>query len=342
MTPKADAAARFIEASGSILLLRVDRSGMIVAANRQAETLVGEALVGRPWDTMLLNFAGRVLFSDWLKETESPRLLSVRTVAGLPQTLEITVEPDGDDCLLFGEVNSAEQARLGREVLELNGELNNLSRELAHKNAELGDFLREKESLIKETHHRVKNNLAMITSLMRITASRSTLEETKAALLEMQQRIHSVVVLNATLYETGNYTSVRLAEYLKRAATHVFSALAPKTGNVRLVLDLSPVEVATAQAIPCGLIVNELITNSLKHGFPGGSGEVRVSLNPLEDGKAQLRVSDTGIGLPEDFRTRRTGSLGLQLVDDLARQLLGAVEVGPGASFTIVFRVLTP
>ena len=336
--PETGRAARFIEASVSVLRVCVSGEGTILATNAQAEALIGEPLLGLSWDRMLLNFAGTPVFSEWLKNPARPRLLSVRTAAGVPQTLRITVEKEGEDYILFGEVDSVEQARLGREVLELNGELNNLSRELAHKNAELAEGLREKEGLLRETHHRVKNNLALITSLMRLTAGRSVTPETKAALLEMQNRIHSVTVLNETLYKTASYTSVRLADYLKQIADHVFQAQAPKGGEVRLVLDLNPVEVATGQAIPCGLIANELMTNSLKHAFPGGrGGEVRMTLRTGSDGVTRLCVSDTGVGLPEDSAAKGGGSLGLQLVGDLARQLQGTLDVGPGTAFTVSF-----
>jgi PAS domain S-box-containing protein len=198
--------------------------------------------------------------------------------------------------------------------------------------------LREKEDLLKETHHRVKNNLALISSLMRLEAGRSLEAETKAVLSGMQARIRSVVLLNETLYKTASYSHVKLANYLREIATHVFQAQNANPGAVRLVLDLEPVEVETGQAIPCGLIVNELLTNSLKHAFPGErSGEVRVGLRREADGGVWLRVSDTGAGLPEGFASRPQNSLGLQLVSDLTRQLRGSLEVGPGAAFTMTF-----
>ena len=198
--------------------------------------------------------------------------------------------------------------------------------------------LREKESLLRETHHRVKNNLALIASLMRLEAGRGREPETRAVLAEMQTRIQSVVLLNETLYKTSSYARVKLADYLRQIATHVFQAQNSNSGSVGLNLDLEAVEVETGQAIPCGLIVNELLTNSLKHAFPNGrSGAVRVVLRQQGDGSVLLRVSDTGAGLPEDFASRQSNSLGLQLVSDLARQLLGALDVGPGATFTITF-----
>jgi|CXWL01.1.fsa_nt_gi PAS domain S-box-containing protein len=201
--------------------------------------------------------------------------------------------------------------------------------------------LRDKEALLKETHHRVKNNLALIASLMRLEAGRSRVAETKTALEEMQARISSVALLNQTLYQSGSYTTVQLADYLKQVATQVFRAQGPDSAAVRLALDLAPVEVQTAQAIPCGLIVNELITNSLKHGFADGSaGDVSVSLRRGTDGSVNIRVVDSGVGLPQDFATRRITSLGLQLVGDLSKQLRGSLDIGPagpGSAFTITF-----
>jgi two-component sensor histidine kinase len=202
----------------------------------------------------------------------------------------------------------------------------------------LESSLREKGALLKEVHHRVKNNLALIISLMRLEAGRSEQPETQAVLQEMQARIHSVVLLNEALYRTESYAQVKLADYLGKIATHLFQAQTAHTGAVRLVLDLGPVEVATGQAIPCALIVNELITNSLKHAFAGGrSGEIRVGLKQEADETIRLRVSDTGVGLPQDFVGKQRDSLGLHLVSDLTKQLRGTLEIGDGASFTVTF-----
>lgn len=328
---------RLLEESVSLVVLRVNAEGVIVAANAQAVALTGLRLVGEPWNAMLLNFAGVQPFREWLAEPARPRLLSVRTAQGLPQTLRVTVFDDDSGHVLFGEVDAAEQARLGREVLELNRELSDLSRELAHANADLAQAVREREALLKETHHRVKNNLALITSLMRIEARRSSAPETRDILKEMEARVHSVVLLNETLYKTAAYTRVNLADYLRQIATHVFAAHA-RIGGVKLELELEPVHLETSQAIPCGLIANELITNSLKHGFPGGrSGEVRLSLRQEGNGDVRLGVSDTGNGLPDGFVIGKSGSLGLSLAEDLARQLGGRLQADPGPSFSVTF-----
>jgi PAS domain S-box-containing protein len=198
--------------------------------------------------------------------------------------------------------------------------------------------LREKEALLKEVHHRVKNNLQVITSLLRMEARRSDHVLTKAVLQEMQGRIRSMALLHETLYRAGNFARVELAGYVKQLATQLFRAQNATTGAVQLVLELTAVEVEIDQAIPCGLLVNELATNALKHAFPNGArGEVRIALHREADGRVRLQVSDTGVGLPAGFDYTHCTSLGLQLVSDLARQLQGRLEVGPGASFTVTF-----
>ena len=206
---------------------------------------------------------------------------------------------------------------------------------------ELVSSLREKEALLKEVHHRVKNNLQVINSLLRLEAGRSPQPEVKAVLGEMQNRILSMALLHETLYRSGNLARIDLAAYLGRVARQLFRSLGPASSRVRLHLDLEPASVELEQAVPCALLVNELVSNCLKHAFPGGRvGEVRLELHRLEGGSGlRLEVGDDGVGLPSDFAQRREHSLGLQLVTDLARQLGGTLEVGggPGTRFTLSF-----
>ncbi|WP_395011998.1 PAS domain S-box protein [Undibacterium sp.] len=206
----------------------------------------------------------------------------------------------------------------------------------------LRDTLREKTSLLNEVHHRVKNNLQVITSLLRLESSRSNQENTKAVLNDMQGRIRSMALLHETLYRSGIFASADLAHYLKELATQAFRSHINSNGaTVRLELDLHSVSVSMDQATPCGLIVNELISNCLKHAFADGrSGVVKVSLMPLAASKSiNMIVSDDGVGLPSDFDQRRELSLGLQLVDDLVRQIGGTlrIESGVGSQFSFCF-----
>ncbi len=202
----------------------------------------------------------------------------------------------------------------------------------------------EKVALLNEVHHRVKNNLQVITSLLRMEARRSGEAGIKTVLEEMQARIRSMSLLHESLYRSGIFAAVDLAKYLRQLAGEAFRAQAPEGGLVRLVLELTPLQMNMDQAMPCGLLVNELISNCLKHGFPPGSqGVVRVSLQPLGNAALWcLQVSDNGLGLPADFEARRKTSLGLQLATDLAHQLGGELEIGPGpgASLGVSFAAL--
>ncbi len=200
--------------------------------------------------------------------------------------------------------------------------------------------VRDKEALLKEVHHRVKNNLQVITSLLRLEAAHIREAGTKVVLRDMQDRIRSMALLHETLYRSGNYAAVDLSVYLRQLTNQLFRAHNTDPGRVHLVLDLAVVQVEMDQAIPCGLIVNELAINSLKHAFADKSaGEVRITLAVGPGGELSLRISDNGAGLPADFDLNRTNSLGLRLVSDLTRQLQGRLDIGPGpgATFILVF-----
>ncbi|PIQ51267.1 MAG: hypothetical protein COW02_15280 [Comamonadaceae bacterium CG12_big_fil_rev_8_21_14_0_65_59_15] len=216
--------------------------------------------------------------------------------------------------------------------------------------------LSDKIALLNEVHHRVKNNLQVISSLLRLEAGRSSQGETRHVLTEMQGRIRAMALLHESLYRAGTFAWVDLGAYLGQLAGQAFRA--QSSASVRLQLALDSVRVSLDQATPCGLLLNELISNCLKHGFPEGrSGVVRIDLHAVDGVGAVdavdtvgvqaansqwcLRVSDDGVGLSADFESRRTQSLGLQLVADLTQQLKGTLQIepGPGTAFAVTFTV---
>jgi two-component sensor histidine kinase len=202
----------------------------------------------------------------------------------------------------------------------------------------LREALREKEALLNEVHHRVKNNLQVISSLLSLEAHRHLEPATKAVLNDMKGRIRSMALLHETLCRSGTFAVVDLGAYVSKLAAQAFQALTTQASAIQLHLELVAVHVEKDQAMTCGLLVNELLTNSLKHAFPGGArGEIRVGLEREAGGRVRLQVSDTGVGLPADFDLSRANTLGLQLVSDLTQQLRGVLEIGPGASFSLVF-----
>ncbi len=242
-----------------------------------------------------------------------------------------------DGSVLQVEVSGRSFNEGGREYLLL------IARDITERrlaDEALRASLREKEALLKEVHHRVKNNLQVITSLLRLEGSRAAEPSTKVVLKDMQGRIRSMALLHEALYRTGNFARVDLAEYLRQLATQLFRMQLTEANKIRLVMELSPTWVEIDQAIPCGLVVNELLTNCLKHAFVDGrSGEVQLLVRQETDGQVRLQVSDDGIGIREDFEAKRLKSLGLQLVTDLARQIGGRLEIGPAprALFVIAF-----
>lgn len=205
----------------------------------------------------------------------------------------------------------------------------------------LQELLREKESLLKEVHHRVKNNLQVMSSLVRIQAGQVENPTAQATLQDMQNRIGAMALLHETLYQSGNFARVDLGEYLRAICSQLQRSLMADSERIQLCLDAASVDLDVHQAIPCGLIVNELVSNCLKHAFPDGrAGEVRVEVQSADGGTAMcLKVADNGVGLPADFNLGQLRSLGLQLVSDLIGQIEGRLEIGrgPGTVFEVVF-----
>jgi PAS domain S-box-containing protein len=215
----------------------------------------------------------------------------------------------------------------------------------AHKKAEqaLLESLREKESLLKEVHHRVKNNLQVISSLLRLEADRLEGPVAEMVLGDLQGRVRAMALLHENLYRSGNLAGVDVPSYLKSLCQHVLRACADQRANtVDVKVDVAPLHMETGQAIPCGLLVNELVTNCLKHAFPRERGGViEVTLQPEESGELwRLVISDDGVGLPATLPSARDSrSLGRQLISDLGRQLQGSQvwESVVGTRFTLTF-----
>jgi two-component sensor histidine kinase len=162
----------------------------------------------------------------------------------------------------------------------------------------------------------------------------------------MTGRIRSMALLHESLYRSGMFAQVELGQYLQTLGQQAFRANVTSGAAVQLELDLATVTVSLNLAGPAGLLVNELISNSLKHAFPEGrSGVLRLALQPASGSQWCLSVSDNGVGLTDDFDTRRTGALGMQLVSDLTQQIGGTLEVDAhggehgGAMFRIYFEV---
>jgi len=217
----------------------------------------------------------------------------------------------------------------------------------------LRQSLKDKQALLMELHHRVKNNLQLIISLLRMEAGRSMVTDTQVVLGSMQDRIRSMALLHDSLYRSGTFASVDLGAYLGQLAHQAYKAQVMFPDRLQLKLSMGSVLVGMDQAICAGLLVNELISNAMKHGFPNGrAGELAIDLQPVDteaapsNGRWRLRLRDNGVGLPADFASRRQNSLGLQLVHDLSRQIGGSLAIhsqpDAGAEFAVIFAVVEP
>jgi len=210
------------------------------------------------------------------------------------------------------------------------------------RTVQLRDALKEKETLLQEIHHRVKNNLQVISSLINLQLRKLGPGSSQDALRECQTRVQAIALIHEKLYQSRDYSRVPFAQYAKSVAGNVFHAAAASLGDVKLELEIGEVALAVDKAIPCGLILNELITNALKHAFPQErGGTVRVELDQTGTGLVRLAVRDDGVGLPADLDVRQSDTLGMQLVRTLAEQLSAKLEVVRGAvgtSFEVAFQ----
>jgi PAS domain S-box-containing protein len=316
-----------IEAAPNGMML-VDEAGEIILVNAQIELLFGFSrleLVGRPVDSLLpLRYraahgrsrhsffttplarpmgAGRELFGLHKSGREVPveiGLSPLRTAAGL---------------LVLASIVDITERREAREQLETS--------------------LAEKETLLRELHHRAKNNLQLIASLLDLAATSPGPD----VLAECRDRINSIALVHEKLYQKGTFARIDLNEYLRSLGEQVAHAWQrPANSAVQVSIETDDISLPLDAAIPCGLVINELLTNAFKHAFPSdrrGRVEVRAE---RQGPRITLSVSDDGVGIPPGGR-QRTGHIGLELVHALARQLHGTLEFHdqPGTRVTLTF-----
>ena len=204
----------------------------------------------------------------------------------------------------------------------------------------LQDLLREKEILLKEIHHRIKNNMQIIASLLRLQAGAVEDEKTKEVLKVSQSRIRSVSLIHEKLYQSQDLSRIDFGEYLRLLTAHLFHLSGADPAAVRVEIQAPQVVLDVKRAIPCGLIVNELVMNALKYAFPQGRrGRILVSMEELGEGHYTLSVNDDGVGLPERIDPKKPERLGFQIIADLIKQLDGKMEIDrkAGTSFSISF-----
>lgn len=214
-----------------------------------------------------------------------------------------------------------------------------LIRALQAERDRLARSLAEKEVLIQEVHHRVKNNLAVIASLLRLQASNMPDERSAAALRESQHRVESMTLIHEQLYTNGDLGEVDLARHSALLAGSLFHSYGVDPARISWRVAVEPLTLGVDQAIPAGLILNELVSNALKHAFPDGRTGSVVIEGSRREGRIHLAVVDDGVGVPPGVDMVRPNSLGMQIIKILTRQLKGTFKVACGrpATFKISF-----
>jgi PAS domain S-box-containing protein len=339
-------------------MLMTDRAGKIVLVNVQIEKLFGYArdeLLGQRIEMLIperlrhRHPEHRAVFF----EKSAARLMGAgRHLHGLRKDgtevpIEIGLNPlktSEGDFALISVADITERRRSEQEREDLMGQLRTLNTDLEKRvtirTSQLTASLKERETLLQEIHHRVKNNLQVISSLINMQARKMADAPSRNALEECRTRVQAIALIHEKLYQSRDYSKVPFSEYARSLAGNIFHATGVSPGTVALEFDIETLSLAVDKAIPCGLIMNELITNALKHAFPNERpGVVRLTLRQVSDGKTLLAVADDGIGLPASFDLQTSTTLGMQLVTTLVKQLDGRLEIDRtgGAKFSFTF-----
>ena len=206
---------------------------------------------------------------------------------------------------------------------------------------QIRESLREKEVLLREIHHRVKNNMQIVSSLLDHQTQFIQDKNMIEIFTESQNRIASMALVHEKLYQSKDLAKINFLDYINDLVANIFQSYVENSGIIGLKMDIENGQLDIDFGIPCGLIINELVTNSLKHAFPGGTeGEIKIVFRKTDENKLELVISDNGIGIPLDLDFRKTESMGLHLVTMLAEnQLHGEINLNrnEGTEFKIEF-----
>jgi PAS domain S-box-containing protein len=321
--------ALFEQSNDAVLLFRPD--GLIIDANRKAIDMLG-----RTKESLL---ASR--FTDQIAsaETEDSLRKVKAALEGIPVPLYERTGRRGDGTEFPAEVNLSLVRDPEGRPLFLQSIIRDISERKKSEEA-MRAALREKEVLIREIHHRVKNNMQVIISLLRLQARTIPDAERREIFSVTQDRIRSMALVHEKLYHSRDLASIDFKGYIQSLVSHLSYSASETAARVRIELQLDDLELNINKAVPCGLILNEWITNAFKYAFPESrAGTIRIRLEARIPDGIRLTVADDGVGLPETVDPLKPVTLGLQIVNDLARQIDAKIliERRGGTSLTLVF-----
>lgn len=260
-------------------------------------------------------------------------------VGNLAQSFNLMIENLEAYSRELQELNNTLENRVAERTKTLQLEIN----ERKQAQEKINKSLQEKELLLKEVHHRVKNNLQIICSLLSLQGDQTNNPETTKALDESENRIRSMAMIHEILYKSEDFSKIDFGEYIEQLTDFLADSLEETGVPITTEINVDNIFLKLNKAIPCGLIINELFVNSLRHAFPGDTaGKILIDMRKEHNNRLTLTYRDNGKGLPEDFVLGKTVTLGMQLVTDLTRQLGGSIKLeqtgrNKGVGFLIEF-----
>ncbi|MFQ5787513.1 MAG: histidine kinase dimerization/phosphoacceptor domain -containing protein, partial [Thermodesulfobacteriota bacterium] len=228
------------------------------------------------------------------------------------------------------------------ELIETNEQLKQEIAERKHADEQVKASLKEKEILLQEIHHRVKNNLQVIISLLRLQSRGIKDPDILTMFQESQDRINSMALVHEKIYYSKDLANIRLRDYVRDLANDLFKSYNLSSGNIEFKMEIEDIPIGIDTSIPCGLIINELLSNSLKHAFPENKrGEIKIDIRSANESEIEMVYSDNGIGLPKSFDFRKSTGFGFRMIVDLVEyKLMGNIELirNGGTIFQVRFK----
>jgi hypothetical protein len=315
-----------------ICLIRAE-DGIIVYANPKFGQMFGYApdeLIGQ--SASIVHYGNEPSQADMITQT----LINQVTQSG-EATYEIhTVKKDGTPLWCRATTSMFAHPDYGNVLVAVQQDIT----ERKQVEEKVRASLKEKEVLLKEIHHRVKNNLQIVDGLLKMQSRRTQDPQISAVLRDSQSRIASIALVHEKLYRSADLANIDFAQYIRELTMHLLESYNVNSQTIKLHTQATDVFFEIETAIPCGLIINELVSNALKYAFPEAqTGDIWIELQSYDSDSWMLRVQDNGVGLPSDFDIANTRSLGMTLIQGLVEQLEGSLSIASeqGSDFKIIF-----